>query len=129
MFYLPGAAAAGHPLQSIPLAHTLAELRFLLGAFQGIPKETCTYDSDLGCDRLWVIEFQASFKIAHGLAAQIDFSFFWFVKHSYSGPSFQSYWCISEIHVFRNRLFILSSIIHLFSHQCIKGLDKYMTDF
>lgn len=50
--HLPGAVAAGHPLQSALLAHASAELRFLHGAFQSIPKETCAYDSDLGCDRL-----------------------------------------------------------------------------
>lgn len=73
--------------------------------------------------------FQASFKIACGLTAQIDFSFlFGFARHLYSGPSYQSYWCISEINVFRNLLFGLGTIIHLFSHQCIKGLDKYTTN-
>ena len=127
--HLPGPAATRHPLQSAPLAHALAELQFLHGAFQGIPKETCAYDSDLGCDRLQFTRFQASFKIARGLAAQIDFSFlFWFVRHWYSGPSCQSCWCISEINVVRNHLFSLGTVIHLFSPQCIKGLGKYMTD-
>jgi len=73
--------------------------------------------------------FQASFKIAHGLGAQIDFSFlFWFRRHLYSGPSYYSYQCLSEIIVFGNYLFNLGTTIHLFSHQCIRGLDKDMTD-
>lgn len=124
--HLPGAAASSHTLQNILLAEALVELWFLRGVFQGIPEETCTYDSDLGWQAL--VHLDSGHHSKQLVAAQTGFSFpFWFVWHSYSSSSYQSCWCVSEISVFRNSLFSLCTTIRLFSHQCIKALDKYIT--